>query len=199
MFEPGVTGKRKLILKAATEVFSDKGFYGAKIEDIAQAAAIGKGTVYEYFRSKEQLFTELIKEGVQGFENMLAAEIQKAQTAREKLRCLIRVQIKFGQRYRLLAKSIMNDYIPLDDAFRSWLRQLHTHHLDMIEEIIRGGMAAREIRPIDPGIFALLFYGGMGMICSPLQEKEFTEEELEKTAGQILDYYFTGLAAAGGC
>jgi AcrR family transcriptional regulator len=52
--------KKKKILDAALDVFMDKGFSGVLISDIARAADIGKGTVYEYFQSKEDLFIELL-------------------------------------------------------------------------------------------------------------------------------------------
>ena len=48
--------KKNLIIEAASKVFAEKGFSGASIADIAAYAGIGKGTTYEYFDSKEDLF-----------------------------------------------------------------------------------------------------------------------------------------------
>jgi len=48
--------KNKAIIEAALEVFAEKGYAVAKIAEIAQTAGVGKGTIYEYFRSKEDLF-----------------------------------------------------------------------------------------------------------------------------------------------
>lgn len=50
------TDKREAILLSAFEVFKKKGFHSAKIEDIAKNAGIGKGTIYEYFSSKKEIF-----------------------------------------------------------------------------------------------------------------------------------------------
>ena len=52
--------RRIQIVKAASRVFYLKGFEGTKIEDVAKEAGIGKGTVYEYFESKRQLFEEMV-------------------------------------------------------------------------------------------------------------------------------------------
>ncbi|KUK10884.1 MAG: Transcriptional regulator, TetR family [Clostridia bacterium 41_269] len=52
--------KKRRILDAAAKVFSKKGFHKAKIEEIAKEAGIGKGTIYEYFASKEELFKEML-------------------------------------------------------------------------------------------------------------------------------------------
>ena len=51
--------KRTRIINAALTVFSRDGFQNSKIEDIARAADIGKGTLYEYFSSKDELFLEV--------------------------------------------------------------------------------------------------------------------------------------------
>jgi len=47
--------KRRLIAQAAVRVFGEKGFENTRMEDVAQAAAVGKGTLYEYFRDKDEL------------------------------------------------------------------------------------------------------------------------------------------------
>jgi AcrR family transcriptional regulator len=54
--------RRQHILNAAIEVFARKGFEGANVADIAQAAEIGKGTVYLYFKSKEEIFRAILQE-----------------------------------------------------------------------------------------------------------------------------------------
>ena len=51
--------KRTRIINAALAVFSRDGFQNAKIEDIARTADIGKGTLYEYFSSKDELLLEV--------------------------------------------------------------------------------------------------------------------------------------------
>ncbi|MGI6120418.1 MAG: TetR/AcrR family transcriptional regulator, partial [Desulfosporosinus sp.] len=63
------------IIKAAIRVFSEHGFDGAKMEYIAKEAGIGKGTVYEYFVSKEQLFEEILKFSVEEFRHGLEVSL----------------------------------------------------------------------------------------------------------------------------
>ena len=48
--------KRREIIRAAAAVFTRSGYHVAKMQDIATAAEIGKGTIYEYFSTKEELF-----------------------------------------------------------------------------------------------------------------------------------------------
>jgi len=58
---PQTSGTREKILAAALEVFSAKGFHGTTVDEIAENAGLGKGTVYRHFQSKKGLFSELIR------------------------------------------------------------------------------------------------------------------------------------------
>lgn len=73
------------ILQAAIRVFSEHGFDGAKMEYIAKEAGIGKGTVYEYFESKERLFEEILKFSVEKFRLGLRDCLDQGETIEERL------------------------------------------------------------------------------------------------------------------
>ena len=51
--------KKRNIILAGNEIFSRDGFFNAKVEEIAKAADVGKGTIYEYFSSKDELFLKV--------------------------------------------------------------------------------------------------------------------------------------------
>lgn len=67
--------KREVILKSAAEVFAVKGFHDASISEIAMNANIGKGTVYEYFSSKNSLFLEVIRFTASHYLRMVKTEL----------------------------------------------------------------------------------------------------------------------------
>lgn len=69
--------KKDNIIRAAIRIFAQKGYAAARIIDVARAAGIGKGTIYEYFNSKEDLFFALFQEF------MHESEIRMAATATE--------------------------------------------------------------------------------------------------------------------
>src|SRR2546421_9467693 len=58
---PASAPKRDLILRAATDVFADRGFFNAQVADVARAAGIAAGTVYLYFRSKDDLLVSIFE------------------------------------------------------------------------------------------------------------------------------------------
>ncbi|MCR4441578.1 MAG: TetR/AcrR family transcriptional regulator [Peptococcaceae bacterium] len=193
MRESGSPAKQDLILKAAAEVFSTRGFHGARIEEIARQAGVGKGTVYEYFKSKEHLFSETLKAGMEKFNQRLLEETGRHDCAREKLASFALLHILFGKRYRSMARMAMLGTLPLDESFRKRVRQLHAQRLEMIENIVKEGIAGGEIRPVDPFLAANLFYGGVGLIAGPFVE--LAPAEIERSVERIIDYFFRGIAA----
>ena len=84
-----VKGKKEDILIAATEVFGSKGFYQANIVDIAENAGVGKGTIYEYFESKNSLFIEVVKYNADKFSQTIEQQVRAYDTFVEKLHCFI--------------------------------------------------------------------------------------------------------------
>ena len=57
---PTKVERRRRILEAARKVFARKGFAATRMIDVAEEASVGKGTLYEHFRGKEDLFTTLV-------------------------------------------------------------------------------------------------------------------------------------------
>src|SRR5450755_2194892 len=56
--------KRKLIVQTAIRLFSEQPFHRVRLDDVAEAAGVGKGTVYIYFKNKEELYYSLVYEGL---------------------------------------------------------------------------------------------------------------------------------------
>jgi AcrR family transcriptional regulator len=77
--------KQAEIVKHAADVFSQTGYHASKIQDIATAAGIGKGTVYEYFRTKEQLFLAVYDAWMSEFEQIVQTRIDAAEDALSKV------------------------------------------------------------------------------------------------------------------
>jgi len=100
--------RKQTILKAAGRVFAQKGYAAARMIEVAEAAAVGKGTIYEYFRSKEELFFAVFEE------LMHEAGSSISRMARD-------LDGPFGLRMKTLSDSII----------QSWLGQLDTYALVM--------------------------------------------------------------------
>ena len=81
--------KRQEILKAAMTVFARKGVAGTKMTDVAESAGIGKGTIYEYFKSKEEIFSEAFQHFLEQMDSIMARRLFRVHDPMEKLKALI--------------------------------------------------------------------------------------------------------------
>jgi len=86
--------KKAEILQAAMKVFSRQGVVKTKMIDIAKAAGIGKGTIYEYFRSKEDIFAEAYNSVFKSMETSLINTVESLDDPVEKLNSLVELSLK---------------------------------------------------------------------------------------------------------
>jgi AcrR family transcriptional regulator len=98
--------RRQEILAAAIKVFGKKGFADTRAEDVAVAAKIAKGTLYLYFRSKEDIYTTAVRHTVDQLQALVAERVAAESGVRDKLAAAIAIRLEFwfGQQnlYRLL-------------------------------------------------------------------------------------------------
>ena len=196
MSQPGESDKRQQILKAAVTVFSRKGFHEAKVDEIAQLADVGKGTVYEYFSSKAELFQEMFKAGMQFYLENISYELEPEIFCREKLKRFAKMHIDFITQYKDLARITMTEHTQFNEEFRFWIFENRSKKMKMLEQIIDEGIASGEIRNIDSKVMAMAFSGILGAIFPPIvfSGQEANPEELSET---VVDLVFNGIVQRG--
>ena len=137
--------RRIAILRSAIEIFSQNGFYKSKIQEIAKNAGIGKGTIYQYFESKKQLFEEMIKYSIEIYSEDIIKIIEKNLDTREKILSFFKYHVKISHNYENVLQSIVNQS-QSDDMMRHCLLELKTRLYKLIEQIIKEGIAKAELR-----------------------------------------------------
>ena len=85
----GGGNKRPRLVTAATAVFAAKGYASTRVADIAEHAGVGKGTVYEYFSSKEELLFAVFESINEKISTRVSVTLSKDGSAREKLLALL--------------------------------------------------------------------------------------------------------------
>lgn len=196
------TDKRTLIIRAAVKVFSRQGFHQARVEDIAQEAGVGKGTVYEYFESKRHLFEEMVREGLNFYSRQLG-ELEASDAAageerpvkpgrlRESLRTLTLLHLRFFREYRDLAEVTMRDLTLVSAEMRAWMRDMRRRQILRIQEMVRQGQARGEVRAdLDPELAAIMVAGalaGLGHLAVWSPKEPDLAEVAEKAATLVFD------------
>lgn len=91
--------RRMEILSAAREIFFAKGLEGSTMDEIADKAELSKGTLYLYFKSKDELYVSLLSEGTEIFTNMMLESISEDMKAEDKLRSVGNAYYRFYDEY----------------------------------------------------------------------------------------------------
>ncbi|AFM02149.1 MULTISPECIES: TetR/AcrR family transcriptional regulator [Desulfitobacterium] len=174
--------KRIEILKAALKVISGMGFEGAKMEDIAREAGVGKGTIYEYFESKNALLLEMIQYCTKCFQEGLEKTLAEEEDMLGKIRNLSMYGAEFLNAHAVLMNSqIVHQALPKDmetQMKRDWNLIYQT-----IEDEVRKGIHIQEIRSdIDPEMAVAIIVGGVNQYTfKKLMEDNFTPREIDHT------------------
>lgn len=193
--------KRQHILAAAYDVFSRKGYHQATVDEIIALADTGKGTVYNYFTNKEQLFFTLVRERSQPFETALQQVAEANRPPMEKIETAVRLSLKFysenADLWRVLMHEIRgfgsegfsNMKIENREKYREGFRRV----IGSLEEVLRDGVAKGLLRDIDVTRSAYALFSVMVMMVY----QKFVGDDFENTARVITDMFLHGAARQG--
>lgn len=145
------------ILRIAAEVLYKKGFDGARLDDIAQAAGIVKGSLYHYFGSKEEIYERLVN-NVRGRINF-EEEITGKAPARERLEHLVRTRLQTTVEYPLEVGLLAREITRMEGPVGEWAREDPKRYFVAIRQIIIQGQKEGAFRPADPDILASTILG----------------------------------------
>jgi len=174
--------KRLEILQAALKVISQVGFEGAKMEDIAKEAGIGKGTIYEYFDSKNTLFQEMLRHCAKEFREGLSKALAEGETLLEKICNFSLYGANFLNSHALLLNSPLVSH-SLPEEIRLQMKENWDSLFKLIEDEVKKGIFTHEVQPnIDPEMAASLIIGGVNQyIAIKIFGDRFAPEEMDHT------------------
>ena len=140
------------ILRIAAEVIWKKGFAGAKLDDIAEAAGIVKGSLYHYFESKEEIYERLIQNvrGTLDFE----AEVTGAKPAADRLAHLVRTRLALTVEYPVEVALLVRELIHLKGTVGDWAREDPKKYFNAVRQIILQGQKEGTFRAADIDVIA---------------------------------------------
>lgn len=165
-FQRRADDRPREICAAALEVFAEKGFAAARLEEIAKRAGVSKGTLYLYFKDKEDLFRAVVRDNVspnidQVREAMLAVDIPFAQIVPMFLAKLSSVASTMP--LGAVVKMVIGESGNFPELARVWHDQVVSKALGVLVALIEKAQASGEVRPGDPRLHAFSLMGPMLM------------------------------------
>ncbi|MDO9534813.1 MAG: TetR/AcrR family transcriptional regulator [Bacillota bacterium] len=188
--------KRLRIINAATAVFSRKGFHNAKVEEIAEEADVGKGTVYEYFNSKKELFLEMILYTHDKYQDRLKQKLFEANTIEEMLKTLFEVTMQFLNQHKEMALILLADHPPADEETHRVLMEKEQQKVEEVSKMLDGAVDRKEIRPVNTDAAARVILGSLALTGSQIVFFENKSElDCKQLTQDVIDILLHGLEA----
>ncbi|MBE7553294.1 MAG: TetR/AcrR family transcriptional regulator [Anaerolineales bacterium] len=158
--------RRGQILSKALMLFATKGLAATKITDIASAAGMSQGLLYHYYRSKEDIFVELIRSAFERM-NTASLELEKLPLPpQEKIRLAIETLLQglndnedTGRYYLLIAVATASEAIP--EAAKTIIQKENLVPYEVITRIISEGQKDGSIKDYEAKDLALVFWTSM--------------------------------------
>ena len=145
---------REEILSAAEKVFAAKGFFLTTMSDIAREAEFGTGTLYKYFRSKEELYFTLIDEKVEEINRLVKDELSQEASAVERIKKVLGLQFEFFERNRDFFRIYISERNRFEWTVKEELgKDLHEKmvtYINILAEVMRQGIERKEFRSMNP-------------------------------------------------
>lgn len=153
------------MLNEAFKLFLRHGYKNTKIIDIAENAGIGKGTVYEYFPSKEFLFTQVFSDKILNEYKKIEILITKCNSAEEKLIEFVKFEYsnssQFGDSLQALPEMIMNTSALKSKELQGVLSLLWEYRFNIMHSIIIEGIKSGEFSSLNSEMMAVSVLGSI--------------------------------------
>jgi AcrR family transcriptional regulator len=192
------------LLEAALDVFAEKGFNAARVEDIAERAGVSKGTVYLYFETKEEIFRTLVRENLRARITPLRDSVVHFEGPSSELIALVLSTIAnviVNSKLAVLPKIIIAESGNFPQLAEFYRREVIDVGLGIMTSIIERGISREEFRNVDPDHVARLCIAPMLLAMvwkvsfAQFDETPFDVEAFAKTH---LDVLLNGLLARTG-
>lgn len=188
--------KHSRILDAAIDVFAEKGFYSARIADVASRAGVADGTIYLYFKNKDELlltiFEEKMSELIEGMQNAMQGETDPF----NRLRIFARFHFQQVQTHRTLAEVLQVELRLSNKFLKEYRPEKLWQYLGIIGTCIREGQEAGNVRAdLDPYVLSWSFFGALDELAMQWILNRRPRFTLEATAEMVADVFIRGITA----
>ena len=190
---PAAGDKREAILRAAISVFAHNGYFNSKVADIAREAGVADGTVYLYFKSKEDILHSIFDRSVEEAIAEVKKTIEKISDPREKLRQIALLHLERLGADRDLAVVFQVELRGSTKFMEEFSAAGFAEYLALIREAFEEGQRANVFRAdLNAKVVAKILFGALdematNWILSPRKYK------LAPMADQVLDIFLNGV------
>jgi TetR/AcrR family fatty acid metabolism transcriptional regulator len=192
---PNVADKREAILRAATKVFARNGYFNAKVADIARAAGVADGTVYLYFKSKEEILHSIFDRSMGEAIAEGRRQLDAISDPREKLRRIALLHLERLGADRDLAVVFQVELRGSTKFMEEFSAAGFAEYLSLIRETFAEGQREGVFRrELNAKTVAKVLFGALDEMATNwiLSKRRY---KLPPMADQVLDIFLNGVSA----
>jgi AcrR family transcriptional regulator len=180
--------RRRQLLDVALRVFAERGFHDTSMNDVAEAAGVTKPVLYQHFRSKRELFGELLADVGRALQDAITKAVTAAETSRQMVDLGFAAYFRYVHAHRDAFALFYGHGFASDDEFAALVQQVE----DTLAELVAGFI---EIEGLGTEQRRLLGHGIVGMIhgASTHWLKGAGDTDPDDVAGQLADLAWRGL------
>jgi AcrR family transcriptional regulator len=185
---------KQSIYEATMTVLNEKGFDGLRMDRVAKAAEVATGTLYNYFRDKDELLLHVIDTRFVPIRQLFSEIRDSHRTPPEKLEDFFRAHLNFVEEYRSLV-IIITTAEGLSLAVKKGANAKREKVRRILAEIIDQGIAQGLFRPFDSMLAARLILGGINGLVEAIIANSVETMDFEKNVSECINLFFSGLLA----
>jgi TetR/AcrR family fatty acid metabolism transcriptional regulator len=186
--------KYRKIIAAATKIFSQKGFFKAKVSEIAREAGIADGTVYIYFKHKDDILISLFEEKMQEVLDNMKEQINQETDPLKKIERFALVHLQLIEDHKDIAEIIQVELRQSSMFMKNYRNTKFFDYLNIISAIIQEGKEKGVIREdIMPGIAKRAFFGALDEMSRFWVLSKKPKYDIQTASKQITNFFIHGI------
>jgi TetR/AcrR family fatty acid metabolism transcriptional regulator len=187
--------KYHLILEAAVKVFARQGFYQSTVAQIAREAGVADGTIYLYFKNKDDILVQFFSYRTKQVFERFRAEVNKSDNSLDKLRNLIRRHLTEFQRDRDMAVVYQVETHQNSRLAEDQIREMSQMYQDLVSEIIETGQQEDSIRKdLYVGLVKRFILGAVDEVINTWLHSD-KNYDLVSMADPLVDLFVRGIGS----
>jgi TetR/AcrR family fatty acid metabolism transcriptional regulator len=190
--------KRALITDAAIAVFADKGYRSARVADVAKVAGVADGTIYLYFKNKEDLLLSIFEEKMGMFLVALRKDLEGVDCPLETIRIYVKHHFEQLKTNPLIAQVFQVELRQSHKFLREYRPEPLWDYLNVFGDAVKEAQARGLVRQdVDPFIAKWAFFGAMDELAIQwVLSRKRDRFDLETAAVQVVETFFRGVLTA---
>ena len=186
--------KHQKILQAAIKIFSEKGFYNSRVSEIAKEANVADGTIYLYFKNKDDILISLFEEEFGKVVRDMRAALAQEKDALQKIKRFAITHLSIVSRHPHLAEVMGVEVRQSTKFMKEYVNQPFIEYLNLVRSVVIEGQEKGLLRKdLTPGVMKRALFGALDEMARYWVLSTKKKHSIDEAALQISDIFIRGM------